>query len=66
MILSNLHFTTFLLFIGLLILSSIILNLLYKREKNKNLFILFLAFIFLIINIFEIKGGYNKELRNIE
>jgi hypothetical protein len=67
MIFWNFNYLTLFLFLVLLIIWSIILRLIYFKQKNKfSVIFLFISLIFLLINIFEIKWWYKNSIENVE
>lgn len=67
MIFWNLNNLSLVIFISLLILWWFFLRSIYKKENTRlNIVILFLSFLFLIINIFEIKWWFNSKNEIIE
>jgi hypothetical protein len=67
MILWNFNPFSLFLFIILLLIWSILLRLIYFKQKNKiSVIFLFISVIFLLINIFEIKWWYKNSTENIE
>lgn len=67
MIFWNFNYLSLFLFLLLLITWSIILRLIYFKQKNKfSVIFLFISLIFLLINIFEIKWWYKNSTENVE
>ncbi|MDD2870680.1 MAG: VWA domain-containing protein [Candidatus Gracilibacteria bacterium] len=67
MVFSNLNIQTITLFTILFLLGIVLLFLIGKKNKNiSSIIFLFLSFLFILINIFEIKGGYNSEIVKFE
>jgi Ca-activated chloride channel family protein len=66
MIFWNLNFSTIIIFILLFIIWIVFLFLIYRKSNNKWIILLFLSFLFLIINIFEIKWWFNENIEKIE
>ena len=66
MIFWNLHFTSLITFIIIFILWLFLFWLIYKNQNKKSLILLFISFLFLIINIFEIKWWYNNKIENVD
>jgi len=67
MILQNLNYITIIVFIILLFLWGAILWWLYKRNNNKiSIIFLLLSFLFLIINIFDIRWWFKDEFKEVK
>lgn len=67
MVFSNLNIQTITLFTILFLLWIVLLFLIWKKNKNvSSIIFLFLSFLFILINIFEIKWWYNSEIVKFE